>query len=62
MSHRILVALSSHGFGHLGQTAPVIDALRRRQPQVRFVVRSRLPEFKLREKLGDDIDVPPIVV
>ena len=57
MSHRILVALSSHGFGHLGQTAPVIDALRQRQPQVRFVVRSRLPEFKLREKLGDDIEI-----
>ena len=57
MSRRVLIALSSHGFGHLGQTAPIIDALRQRQPHLRFVVRSRLPEFKLREKLGDGIEI-----
>jgi len=57
LSQRILIALSSHGFGHLGQTAPVIDVLRPRRPQVRFVVRSRLPAFKLREKLGDDVEI-----
>jgi hypothetical protein len=57
LKQRVLIALSSHGFGHLGQTAPIIDALRQRRPNVRLVVRSRLPEFKLREKLGDDIEI-----
>lgn len=57
MSQRVLIALSSHGYGHLGQTAPLIDALRQRRPQLQLVVRSRLPEFKLREKLGESIDI-----
>jgi hypothetical protein len=51
-----MFALSAHGFGHLGQTAPVIDALRQRRPGLRIVVRSLLPESKLREKLGDGIE------
>lgn len=53
----ILFAVSSHGFGHLGQTAPVIQALNREKPGVEIIVRSRVPAFKLREKLGDSIQI-----
>jgi uncharacterized protein (TIGR00661 family) len=57
LSKRVLIALSSHGFGHLGQTAPAIQALKSRKPEVEIIVRGRLPAFKLREKLGDDIRI-----
>lgn len=57
LSQRVLIALSSHGYGHLGQTAPLVQALRQRRTQLQVVVRSRLPEFKLREKLGESIEI-----
>lgn len=57
LSQRVLFALSSHGFGHLGQTAPAIQALKRQKPEVEIIVRGRLPAYKLREKLGDDIRI-----
>ena len=57
MGRRVLFAVSSHGFGHLGQTAPVIQALRRANPKVELIVRSSVPVFKLREKLGDNIEI-----
>ena len=39
----LLVCLSSHGFGHAAQTAPVVKALRVRVPNVRLTLRTRLP-------------------
>lgn len=52
-----MIALSGHGFGHLGQTAPAIQALKSQKPEVEIIVRGRLPTDKLREKLGDDIRI-----
>ncbi len=40
MSPCLFVAVSSHGFGHLAQTAPVINALWRQIPSLRVVVQS----------------------
>lgn len=57
MAQRILFALSWHGYGHLGQAAPVIQALTCRKPEIEIIVRSGIPEFKLREKLGDGIQI-----
>jgi hypothetical protein len=57
LSQRVLIALSSHGFGHLGQTAPAVQALKRQYPKVEIIVRSNIPAFKLREKLGSDIRI-----
>jgi len=57
LNKRVLFALSSHGFGHLGQTAPAIQALKRQEPDVEIIVRSSLPASKLREKLGNDIQI-----
>lgn len=55
LNHTVLICLSSHGFGHLGQVTPVVHELHSRFPDMRLIIRSRLPEFKLREKLGEDI-------
>lgn len=39
----LLVDISFHGFGHLSQTAPVLNALRRLIPDLRLTVRSAAP-------------------
>jgi hypothetical protein len=44
---RILVDISSHGFGHLGQTAPVLNALAATLPDLDLTVRTGLPERRL---------------
>ena len=43
MTPHLLVALTAHGFGHLAQSAPVINALRRRLPELRLTIYSALP-------------------
>jgi hypothetical protein len=53
----LYVALSGHGFGHLAQVAPVLNALRRRRPAVRLTVQSGLPEAVLRERIDGDFAV-----
>lgn len=48
---RLLVALSAHGFGHWAQTAPVLNALRERLPDLHLTVRSALPRPLLEARL-----------
>lgn len=43
MTHTLLVAISAHGYGHAAQTACVVNALRRRYPQIHLQVHSDLP-------------------
>ncbi|MDR2787422.1 MAG: hypothetical protein LBD06_03505 [Candidatus Accumulibacter sp.] len=52
MSRHLFVDISSHGFGHLAQTAPVLDALARRLPGLRMSIRSGLPPEKMRSRIG----------
>ncbi|MDR0577083.1 MAG: hypothetical protein LBI87_06015 [Candidatus Accumulibacter sp.] len=52
MSGHLFVDISSHGFGHLAQAAPVLDALARIRPGLRLTVRSGLPPEKLRSRIG----------
>jgi hypothetical protein len=47
----LVVVISGHGYGHLGQTAPVINALGERLPSLRLTVRSRLPNAVLRRRI-----------
>ena len=47
----LFVDISAHGFGHLAQAAPVINALAARVPMLRLTVRSGLPQAKLHERL-----------
>jgi hypothetical protein len=39
----LLVFISAHGFGHVAQTAPVLNALHARMPELRMTVRSLAP-------------------
>jgi hypothetical protein len=43
--------ISAHGFGHLSQAAPVLNALAERLPALRLTVRSGLSAEKLRARL-----------
>ncbi len=47
----LFVDISAHGFGHLAQAAPVINALTGRVPNLRLTIRSGLPRAKLAERL-----------
>ena len=48
----LFVDISAHGFGHLAQTAPVLDHLATLLPGLRLTVRSGLPEAKLRQRIA----------
>lgn len=55
MAH-LFADISSHGFGHLGQTGPVIEALAGRLPDLHLTIRSGLPESQLRLRIGHPFD------
>ena len=48
----LFVDISSHGFGHLAITAPVLNALAEIAPNLRLTVRSGLPAAKLRQRIA----------
>jgi len=50
------IGLSSHGFGHTAQVAPVLAAVRRRVPGLRVSVATRLPAPALAAFLGPDVE------
>lgn len=47
---KILLDISSHGFGHIAQTAPIANALNK--PELQWTVRSRAPCRILKERLA----------
>jgi hypothetical protein len=47
-----VVDISSHGYGHAGQTLPVLQALYNLRPQWRYVVRTQLPRDFLQTRLA----------
>jgi len=51
---RLFVDISSHGFGHLAQVAPVLNELAKLLPSLRLTVRSGLPPEKLRARITGD--------
>ena len=52
MPRHLLVDLSGHGYGHLSQTAPVLNELTRRLPGLRVTVRCGLPRQTLAARLA----------
>lgn len=52
----LYVAVSYHGYGHLAQTAPVVDALRALRPDLRVVVQSEAPSGLLRSRFEGPFD------
>lgn len=61
-SPHLLIAISGHGYGHLAQVLPVIDALRTKLPQLRLTLRTSLPEALLRERIGAAFQLQPSAV
>lgn len=47
----LVVSISGHGFGHVAQTAPVLNALHALRPEIRYTVRSAVPESHLRSRI-----------
>jgi len=52
----LVVSVSGHGFGHVAQTAPILNALHQRCPQLRITVRSSAPESHLRSRIHAPFD------
>jgi hypothetical protein len=58
----LVFCISSHGLGHLSQSAPIVAALRGRLAGLRVTVRTGLPEAVVRQRLqhveviGNDTD------
>jgi len=55
----LFVDISSHGFGHLAITAPVLNALAAIAPGLRLTVRSGLPLSKLRQRIRPPFELIP---
>jgi hypothetical protein len=47
----LLVEISGHGFGHLAQTAPVLNALRQHLPGIRLTVRTAIPRAAVARRI-----------
>lgn len=50
MKH-LVVSISGHGFGHVAQTAPILNELHRLMPELRITVRSAVPITHLRSRI-----------
>lgn len=57
MTHpRLVVSISAHGFGHVAQTAPILNRLHESMPQLRLTVRSAVPLTHLRSRIHAPFD------
>ncbi|HWU83495.1 MAG TPA: hypothetical protein VN063_08395 [Methylophilaceae bacterium] len=52
----LLVCISGHGFGHLAQVAPVLNALHGLSPNIRLTVRSTIPQPLLRQRIRPEFN------
>ena len=58
----LLVDLSAHGYGHVSQTAPVVNELARRIPGLRVTLRSAAPPQLLRQRFTCDFKHIPVAL
>lgn len=56
----LLVALSSHGFGHLSQAAPVINQLRELIPNLRLSIRAAFPAEHIQRRIFNPDVLQPV--
>ena len=52
MTATLYVAISAHGYGHIAQTAPVVNELHRRDPALRMVIECAAPRELLEKRLA----------
>jgi hypothetical protein len=55
----LVVSISGHGFGHVAQTAPILNLLQERMPQLHLTVRSTVPLAHLRSRIRVQFDHLP---
>lgn len=53
----LVVSISGHGFGHVAQTAPVLNRLHQLMPQLHLTVRSSVPPAHLRSRIRAPFDL-----
>jgi hypothetical protein len=51
---QLFVDISSHGFGHLAQVAPVLNEIRVARPDLTLTIRSGLPRRRLKQRIGGE--------
>jgi hypothetical protein len=56
----LLAAISAHGYGHLAQTAPVLNALRAQLPGLQLTVRCGLPREVLARRIAGPFVHQPV--
>lgn len=56
----LLVDISAHGFGHVSQTAPVVNELARRISELKVTVRTAAPHTLLRQRFTCDFQHIPV--
>ena len=57
--HHLVVSISGHGFGHAAQTAPILNRLHQRMPQLQLTVRSAVPLAHLRSRIKAPFEYLP---
>lgn len=55
----LVVSISGHGFGHVAQTAPILNLLHQRMPKLRLTVRSTVPIAHLQSRIHAPFDYLP---
>ena len=60
--HHLLVDISSHGFGHVAQTAPVVNELVRRILGLRVTLRTTAPHFLLQKRFNCNFRHIPVAL
>lgn len=56
----LYVAISSHGYGHVAQTAPVLNELHRRNPDLKLVIESAVPREHLESRIRAPFEHLPV--
>lgn len=57
--NHLVVTLSSHGYGHAVMTAPLINTLQQRHPELKITLRTTLPLAFLRRKFNGPFEYLP---
>ena len=62
MAHapHLLVALSAHGYGHISQTAPVVNRLRALRPSLKLTIASHAPRALLQRQFHGEWQLAPM--
>lgn len=55
----LVISISGHGFGHVAQTAPILNRLHQRMPRLHLTVRSAVPLAHLRSRIHTPFDHLP---